>query len=127
MMVIYYYLCSFTCYQLVNCAPDRFLLPADGLELRHDLRTEPHLFSKVSVKRVLVFLLVGNVARLQSAQPLVSERRDVKRLGVNVDVFIIWDVCVGICRLSGRRHVFLKATRGASWVTRVIETSAYYV
>lgn len=84
-----------------------FTLPADGLQFGHDLRPDAHLFSKVSGKRVLVLLLVGEVARLQSAQPLVSERADMKRFGVNIGVFIIWDVWVGSRRELGRRHVFL--------------------
>lgn len=71
-----------------------FSLPAQSFQLRHDICTDAHLFRKPSIKRILVFLLVGVVARLQSAQPLVPERADMKRFAVNIGIFIVWDVCV---------------------------------
>lgn len=57
---------------------------------------------------------VGAVSRLQSAQPLFSERADVKRFGVHVEVFIIWDVCSAVCGEAVRRHDVLDG-RCSAW------------
>lgn len=87
-------------------------VPADGLQVMHGLHADAQLASKVSIQRLLVLLLVGVGARRQPLQPLASERADVKRRRIDVNVFVIWNVRVRFCRRPARRHIFVCAAGG---------------
>lgn len=82
------------------------ILLADGFQLRHGLRIDSQLLSKLGVKSIFVLHLVGVIVWFQSIQPLRSKGVDMKWFGVNILVLIIWDVCAGICQMPGCRHFF---------------------